>query len=112
MSKAGTLKERVAFEKKLSVSDGGGGTQDTWTHQFYSAAEYVHLRGGEAVMAARLEGKHMQVIKVRASINSKLVDTDWRIKDTRTDEYFNIRDREPDIDRAYIHFTCERGVAT
>lgn len=112
MSRAGELFENVAFEKKNTVSDGGGGTRSEWVEQFTRRAGYVHLRGGETVMAGRLQGKHTQVIKVRASSDVSLVNTDWRIKDKRTGEVYNIRDREPDVDRAYVHFTCERGVAT
>lgn len=105
------LQERVAFEQKQPSSDGGGGTQSNWTEQFQEFAEYIHLRGGEAVQAARLSGRHTQVIRVPASSLSRAATTEWRIRDTRTGEYYNIRDIEPETNRKFISFTCERGVA-
>lgn len=111
MASSRTLFERVSFEKRTNESDGGGGTKSTWIEQFQCRAEYTHLRGGEAVQAARLQGKHTQVVTVRKSTLSGSVSTDWRIRDVRTNEIYNIRDREPETNRMYISFTCERGVA-
>lgn len=111
-SGAGQLYERVAFEKKGTASDGAGGTTTAWTEQFQCRAGYIHLRGGESVMAARLEGTHSIVVRVRASSNTRLVTTDWRVKDARTSVVFNIRDITPIDDRAFLDFLVQSGVAT
>ena len=101
----------VAFDKRSTASDGAGGTTSDWVEQFACRAEYIHLRGGEGVQSARLEGRHPQIIRVRSSIASRLVATDWQVRDTRTLDEFNIRDIAPSKDRKYIEFLCEKGVA-
>lgn len=109
--RAGDLVERVTFDRKGTASDGAGGTTTAWTEQFTCRAGYTHLRGGETVIAARLEGTHVQVIRVRRSTETDAVTTDWRIRDTRSGEIFNVRDVTPTRDRQWLDFLCERGVA-
>lgn len=111
-SGAGPLYQHVAFEKKGTASDGAGGTTTAWVEQFHCRAGYTHLRGGENVMAARLEGTHSIVVRVRASSNTRLVTTDWRVKDARSSVVFNIRDITPSDDRAFLDVLVQSGVAT
>jgi SPP1 family predicted phage head-tail adaptor len=108
---AGDLFYSVAFEKKGTASDSAGGTTTSFTEQFACRASFVHLRGGESVQAARLEGQHPQVISVRASSRTRAVTTDWRIRDKRTGDIFAIRDITPGLDRQFIDFLCQKGVA-
>ncbi|RAZ75835.1 phage head closure protein [Mesorhizobium atlanticum] len=108
---AGELLYNVAFDKKGAASDGAGGTTTAFTEQFSCRAAYVHLRGGESVQAARLQGQHPQVIRVRSSSHTRGVTTDWRIRDKRTGDVFNIRDITPGLDRQFIDFLCQKGVA-
>lgn len=108
---AGELYYSVAFEKSGTAPNGYGGTLTAWVEQFACRAAFTHLRGGEAVQAARLENRHPQVITVRRSSQAALVTADWRIRDKRTGDLFAIKDIEPQTDRAYISFLCERGIA-
>lgn len=109
---AGDLVYRVAFDVKGGpVSDGAGGTAKAFAEHFQCRAGFIHLRGGEAVQAARLEGQHPQVIRVRSSAQTRGVTTDWRIRDVRTGDVFNIRDITPGLDRQFIDFLCQKGVA-
>lgn len=108
---AGDLYYRVAFDKRAEVDDGYGNTVSDWREQFQCRAAFRHLRGGESVMAGRLQGKHVQVITVRASSQTREITTDWRVRDVRTGEAFNIRDVTHETDRAFISFLCEKGVA-
>lgn len=108
---AGKLFFKVAFDKKGQASDGAGGTTTAFVEQFACRAGYVHLRGGESVQAARLEGQHPQVISVRASSQTRAVTTDWRIRDKRTGDVFAIKDITPGLDRQFIDFLCQKGVA-
>jgi SPP1 family predicted phage head-tail adaptor len=110
-SGAGQLYQRVAFDKEVPGSDGYGGTTNGWEEQFQCRAGYTHLRGGESVMAARLEGTHSIVIRIRASSNTRVVTTDWRVRDTRTDVIYNIRDITPSDDRAFLDILVQSGVA-
>ncbi len=108
---AGPLRERVIFEAQGSASDGAGGTTTAWADQFERWAEYIHLKNGESVMAGRLTGKHSQVVKVRAETATRAVTTDWRLRDKRSGQVFNIRDITLTKDRAFFEMLCESGVA-
>jgi hypothetical protein len=107
----GDLFEHVGFDKHGTASDGAGGTITAFVEQFTRRAAYIHLRGGETVMAARLAGRHSQIIRVRSDSSTRTVTTDWRISDKRSGAVFNIRDITPSTDRAFIDFLAERGVA-
>lgn len=109
---AGDLKRRVAFDRRSPNPDGYGNTVADWAEQFNVAAGYMHLKGGESVMAARLEGQHMQVIFVRLSSQTLAVTTDWRIRDTRAGTLYNIRDITPTEDRQWLEFLVQSGVAS
>lgn len=109
---AGSLYYKVALDKREMVSDGMGNEVGQWVEQFQTRAEFIHLRGSEAVMAGRLQGKHTQVIRVRVSSNTRLISADWRVRDTRRNVAFNVRDIEWETNRQFIALTCESGVAT
>ena len=110
---AGDLFHRVAFDRRIDTNDGNddGNTQGEWQEQFQCRAGFIHLRGGESIMADRLQGVHPQVIFVRASSQSKAVTTEWRIRDARTDIEFNIRDISMSDDRQWLDFLCQSGGA-
>lgn len=108
---AGPLDQRVAFDKQSATSDGAGGTTTAFAEQFTCSAAFKHLRGGEAVMAGRLAGKHALVATVRRYSETRLIGTDWRMRDARTGEVYNIRDISPTKDRAFLELLCESGVA-
>lgn len=112
MAGAGDLYERVAFDQRAEVDDGHGNTVAGFVERFQCRAGYKHLRGGETVLASRLAGRHVQVIRVRASSLTRQVTTDWRIRDQRTNAAFNIRDVTLDMSRAWIDFLVESGVAS
>jgi len=109
---AGDLFYRVAFDKRAEVEDGYGNTVSGWVEQFQSRAAYRHLRGGESVMAGRLAGKHTQIVTVRASSQTRAVTTDWRVRDVRNSDVFNIRDVTHEADRQWISLLVEKGAAT
>ncbi|MFN3746700.1 MAG: phage head closure protein [Hyphomicrobiaceae bacterium] len=109
--RAGDRYEHVAFDAREAGSDGHGGVTSTWVEQFRRRAAFIHLRGGEAVLAARLEGRHQVVIGVLSSADVRRVTTDWRVRDLRRGTVYNIRDITPSADRHVIDFLCESGVA-
>ena len=114
MAKAGSgqLHYQVALLKRENIDDGQGNTEGKFVEQFQTRAEFIHLRGGESVLAGRLQGKHTQVIRVRNSSNTRMISTDWMLRDVRTGKSFNIRDIEHEVNRQFIALTCESGVAT
>jgi SPP1 family predicted phage head-tail adaptor len=109
---AGQLTQRVAFERREEVDRGDGVTVGQWKEQFKCWAGYKHLRGGETVQAARLQGQQTLIIRVRSSSQTKGVTSDWRIRDTRTGALFDIKNPEPENNRMFISFTCQSGGAS
>ena len=107
---SGDLYHRFAFDRRIKSDDGYGNTVSDWQEAFQVRAGVTHIRGGEAVMAGRLEGQHTQVVFVRASSETRGVTTDWRARNVRTGETFNIRDITPTTDRLWIDFLCQSGV--
>jgi head-tail adaptor len=103
----------MRFEQPVGGSDGAGGIYTGWETRFTVWAELFNAGGSEAVMAARLEGKSLVRVRLRASSQSRLIGTDWRMIDARSGEIWNIREVDPVTEaRAFVLLRCERGVAT
>lgn len=112
---SGDLYYRVDCQKEVAGVDelghpvpGAGG----WATQFTVRAAYRHLRGGEDIMAGRLQGRHTQVITVRASSQTRQITAGWRLIDARDGTVFNVRDVTHETDRMWVSLLCEHGVAT
>lgn len=107
---AGRLNERVSLAKRGEREDGYGNTITDWIEQFQAAGGYVHLKGGETVMAARLANKHPVVVRIRTSTTARQVTADWKLTDVRTGVEYAIHDITP-VERDYLDLLCESGVA-
>lgn len=117
MIAAGDLDHSVSFQVRTEGNPDSpadmGNTVIDWQTQFVERAKYKHLRGGETVLAARLAGRHTQLIIVRASTRTRNLDSTWRVIDNNTGEIFNIRDITPtEDDRMWLEILAEKGVAT
>lgn len=112
---AGDLDQRVAFDALVLVPDGHGGTETDWAQDEAATkvwANFRYLRGGETVIAARLDGRQPVVVTVRRNPETRRIDTSWRMRDLRTGVPYNIRSGPvPTDDRGYLEFTVESGVA-
>jgi SPP1 family predicted phage head-tail adaptor len=113
MTGAGDLKWRIAFDKRVTVDDGYGNEQGAFAEQFVVAAHLKPRFGGEAVIAARLQGHQPVTITVRQSTQTRLITPDWRARDVRTSEVYAIRSPavDPDGKRQWLEFLCQTGVA-
>jgi head-tail adaptor len=109
---AGDLFHRFAFDERVEADRGDGVKVGAWEERFQRRAGIAHLRGGESVMAARLQGSHTQVVFVRTCSQTRQIDTAWRIRDVRTGEVFNIRDITPSDDRQWIDVLGQSGGAS
>lgn len=108
---AGRLVHKVALDERPKTGgDGRGNYEGPFEEQFQCRAEFIHLRGGETVMAGRLEGHHTQVVRVRASSHTRRITAGWQLRDVRRGTKFNIRDVEWEENRQFIALTCESGV--
>jgi head-tail adaptor len=112
-SGAGRLYYRLAFDQREMVDDGYGNVvAGDWTEQFQCRAEFIHLRGSETVMAARLESRNPMAVTVRKNSQTKQIDTDWQARDVRRNVAYNIRDIRENNNRATLDLLLESGVAT
>jgi head-tail adaptor len=107
---AGRLNNRVAFDVRSTATDVYGNVLGDWDEQFVVSARVQHLRGGETVMASRLEGRQPVVITVRRSPVTGEIETSWRARDARSGDVFNIRSISPTEDRAWLDILCDKGV--
>lgn len=112
---AGDLKWRVGFYRRVEVDDGAGSTQGEYDDKPFLVLR-ANLRprlGGEGTLAGRLTGTNLVNITIRQSDNARLVTTNWRVRDERTHEEYNIRSIvDPDGKRQWLEVLCEQGVAT
>ncbi|MEX4006937.1 phage head closure protein [Neoaquamicrobium sediminum] len=109
---AGALRDRVAFDKRGTVDDGmGNSVAGPFEEQFSVRAELRALRGSEAVIAGRLEGRNTFGVYVRPSIKTRLITSDWRMRDTRRGTVYAIRTVDAVTDPLWIYLTVESGVA-
>lgn len=108
---SGDLRERVAFDMRAQVDDGYGNHQAGFAEVFTCRAGFTYLRGSEAVIAARLEGRQPIVVRIRASEQAKQIGPDWRMRDLRTGEEYAVRSAAPTPDRQFVDIMVESGVA-
>lgn len=115
MPGAGSLRERLAFQRR-SVGDDGYNNEVAGDFEtiFVEPAGMVAKVGGESVMAARLVGRQPYIVTVRQSERTRAVTPDWRIVDARDERrIFNIRAiHDPDGRRAWLDMLVEQNVAT
>lgn len=109
----GRFRHRVAFETATYADDGAGGRTATWSEAFRCPAEIRPKLGGEEVTAGRLAGRRIATIRVRAYGETRAVTTEWRARDVRTAELWNIRSIvDPDGRGAFLEVMAETGVET
>lgn len=109
--RAGALFQKVTFQSPAAGSDGYGGTVDGWKDEFTCRASFLYAGGGEAVQAARLEGNGIMKVRLRSSVQTRSITQEWRMKDARSCQAYNIREVDPRTDRFWIYLLVERGVA-
>lgn len=113
---SGSLNERFVFQKRPStapVGDGYGNFQSGFEAQFTVWTKRLFLRGGETVIAERLQGRQPAVLTIRASRQAAQITTDWCAVNARdSSEVYNIRSVSLSEDRSFYDILCERGVAS
>lgn len=110
---AGELDQRLAFERRDAKDDGyGNPVSGDWVLQFAAFAKIIRLRGGEGVLAARLEARAPVIITVRNAHDARQITHEWRARDERTGALYAIRE-QPRLseDRGFLEFLAEGGVA-
>jgi len=108
---AGQLIEFVSWQKRLPINDGYGNTEGTFEEQFTSRAGYTWMKGGEAVIAARMEGKQPIGVRVRRNSNTLQIRPDWRMVDIDSGFIYAVHAITESPERGYLDVLVEMGVA-
>lgn len=112
MTGAGDLRERLHFQRRAIGDDGfGGEATGEFETVFTCAARRRPLKGGEGVMASRLNGVQPYIVTVRQSSQTRSVTTAWRIVDARNPRrVMNITAiSDPDGRRAWFDILAIEG---
>ena len=111
---ASDLRDRVRLEMREEVDDGWGGTAPgDWAAQFERNACILLSKGGETVIAARLQSVQPALIIVRFDTETATITPTWRLIETRSGTVYNIRTAaDMERRRRFITLLCESGVAT
>ncbi|MBN9890116.1 head-tail adaptor protein [Salipiger abyssi] len=127
MSGAGALRERVTFQRKMTVGqtapsdqtdpfgnsiDGFGNSTGEFGDLFSVRADIRETPGKERIAAGQLESTRLATIRVWAEARTRSVTPADRL--VARGAVWNIRSGPVQIDRAgrMLEFTCETGVAT
>lgn len=106
------LRFLVAFSMPMQVPDGFGGHRTVWTQVLVARAAFKDLRTGEEVMSARLAGRRVMVVRIRANSASRQITEAWRMVEVATGAVFNIKGVTPDrANRLWLELLCEGGQA-
>lgn len=107
---AGPLREVLIAEQRVEQEDEYGNTQGKWQEQARFNAAVEARRGGEHVIANRLQGVVSYIATARYSIAAAGVMPDWRLVNARSGAVYNIRTWVPRPKRDYIDGDIEIGV--
>lgn len=108
---SGDLREKFTIRRATLADDGHGGKIETWADYLTCAAEITFSRGGETVIAARLQAQQPAILRIRTSALARgILPTDKAVN-ARTGEVFNIREypREARDSRGYLEFLVQAG---
>lgn len=111
MPGAGALDQRITFQAR--GEDDNGDPLGPWEDRFTVWAQLVWLRGSEAALQQRLEGKQPVAVVVRASSQTRGITTAWRAVNARNaDQKFNITAVSPAKERGFVDVLATMGGAT
>ena len=105
---------RFTIQRDMATPDWSGHPSDPdWKDQFTIWGNIVFMRGGEAVIAARLTARQPAILTIRDSAQAKGIKPSDRVKNARTGEIFNIREqpRESKDNRGFLEVLIEAGAS-
>jgi Phage head-tail joining protein len=78
--RAGSFTYRAYFYAPKFQDDERGGSQDGWLDPVSRLVSVAYRRGGEAMDAARLEGRQTIILTVLRDSFAKTIASDWGVK--------------------------------
>lgn len=109
MSSAGKMRDRIRFDQR--GLDANQVRQGPWVEGFTVSAETTWLRGGEGVVAQRLEGKQPVAFSIRDSVQARMITTGFRAVDIRTHRTFDVTAVSPSKTPRFIDVLAVSGGA-
>jgi SPP1 family predicted phage head-tail adaptor len=73
------MQSRATFQAYTEVNDGFGNTYGEWEDWFQRWCNIRFLRGGETVMASRLEAQPPAIMTVRKDSGTDQITPEWRV---------------------------------
>ncbi|WP_173931386.1 head-tail adaptor protein [Chelativorans sp. Marseille-P2723] len=108
------LDTRFTFERDMAEPDWSGhpGEPD-WRPLFTVWGNIAFMRGGEAVIAARLTARQPAILTIRNSAAARGIKPSDRAVNARTGEIFNIREqpRVSKDSRGFLEILVEAGAS-
>lgn len=98
--RAGAARAKVTLQRR--GEDANGDRLGPWEDVADRSAEIVYLRGGEGVVAQRLQGEQPVVVAVRSCAVTRQIDNAWRAINTRSRQIYDIASAAPSDDAAWI----------
>lgn len=106
--RAGDLTKRASFQRPVKIRDDDGNPIMSYPTVFVAWVNLKQLRGGESVLAARMQSKAPAIVTFRASSQAREVTSEWRVViDGRI--YAAKEDPRETQDRAYLEMLAEAG---
>ena len=112
MAGSGDLREKFTIRRATLADDGYGGEIETWADYLTMAASITYSRGGETVIAARLQAQQPAILRIRTSALARDIRPTDKAVNARTGEVWNIKEypREARDSRGYLEFLIQSGV--
>lgn len=94
------MRFRVRFERR--AADANGDLIGAWRTLFETRARLQNIRGGETVMAERLEGNQPVIITIHWQSAAASLTTADRVVDARSGQIYDIKNITPDEWRKWV----------
>lgn len=113
---AGPMRQLLAWERREDVNpdfpEDYGNTQSAFVEQFRMHAQRRAMRGGESVMASRLDGTQPYILTIRQCDMARRIRTDWQARDVRSGQELQVKSIVDPTDRgAVLDIMVVDGVA-
>jgi head-tail adaptor len=115
---AGRLERRLQFQSPKEIDDGAGNYTQGFEPQFECAASVTFMKGGEQVLASRLEQVSPVIIAVRSANATRRITGEWRAEDMRSGAIYMVKEtprhpvrKDGSEDRSMLEFLATSGVA-
>ena len=106
--RAGDLTRIATLLEPIEARDADGQVVQSWQDRGTVWCNVLPLRGGESVMAARMQSRSPVIVTVRAASLTRRITSEWRLRiDGR--EYDVKEDPRETQDRAWFEMLAEAG---